>query len=205
MWLAVDPQGNFWIYDELWLGDMDLAGIALAIHAQEGGVDPDVRLIDPHMDKDNAMAGGFNVRKELMRHGVFCQRAIIDITLGMSRIKHALKPEYNQLSKTMQPKLRIMEHCSQTIYEFQHYLWDEYKRNKEEYEQKNTVKKKDDHFMDCLRYIMNHDPQYRLITDEDEEELGYSGTYTKYPSKQPERGSYRALVEGPASGHGGQF
>ena len=205
MWFAVDPQGNYWIYDELWLGDMDLAGVAMAIHAQEGENPARIRIIDPHNDKDNALAGGFNVRKELMRHGIFCQRGNIDITLGMSRIKHALKPEYNQLSKTMQPKLRIMANCVQTIYEFQHYLWDEYKHNKEQYEQKNTVKKKDDHFMDCLRYILNHEPRYIVDSDEDEDSLEYVGTYTKYPSKQPEKGSYKSLTENMNPRKGGQF
>jgi len=205
MWFAVDPQGNYWIYDELWLGDMDLAGVCLAIHAQEGTSPARIRIIDPHNDKDNALAGGFNVRKELMRHGIFTERGNIDIKLGMSRIKHALKPEYNQLSKTMQPRLRVMSNCTQTIYEFQHYLWGEYKHNKEQYEEKNTVRKKDDHFMDCLRYIMNHEPRYIIDTEEEDEGLEYSGKYTKYPTKTESGGSYRSLVEEPGSGHGGQF
>jgi len=202
MWLAVDPQGNFWIYDELWLGDMDLAGIALAIHSQEGELQPKVRIIDPHNDKDNAIAGGFNVRKELMRHGIFCQRGNVDLALGMSRIRHALKPAYNQLSKTMQPQLRICSNCTQTIYEFQHYLWGEHKRNKEEYQEKNTVNKKDDHFMDCLRYIMNHEPRFMMEEDDSDDELGYEGKFTKYLTKQPARGSYHSLVE---PGQGGSF
>jgi len=196
MWFAVDPQENHWIYDELWLGGMDLVSIANAIHAQEGGLVPCVRLIDPHNDKDNAMAGGFNVRKEFMRHGIFCERANSDTQLGKSRVRKALKPMYNHLSKTVQPQLRVFQSCKQTIYEFQHYLWDEHRRNKEEQGIKDQVKKKDDHFMDCLRYIYNFEPRFMSNAEEEEEEITYSGTYTKYPESTTRKsGSYHNLTE----------
>jgi len=207
LWLAVDPKGNKWIYDELWLGDMDLVSIAHAIQAQEGGLTPKVRLIDPHNDKDNAMAGGFNVRKEFMRHGIFCERANSDPQLGKSRIKKDLMPIYNNLSKSVQPTLRVFRSCKQTIYEFQHYLWDEYRRNKEEYGQKDTVRKKDDHFMDCLRYIYNFEPRYLVDEDDEGDNISYEGTYTKYPKVNSTlRGSYHNLVEeNLGTGQGGHF
>jgi len=195
MWFAVDTKGNHWIYDELWLGNMDLSSMAHAIHAQEGGQKPRIRLIDPHNDKDNAIAGGFNVRKELMKHGIFCERANSDTQLGKSRIRKALKPMYNNLSKSVQPTLRVFRNCKQTIYEFQHYLWDEHRRNKEEYGPKDQVRKKDDHFMDCLRYIYNTDPRHFIDEDDDEDEVEYTGVYTKYPKKTAAKGSYYSKVE----------
>ena len=203
MWLAVDTKGNHWIYDELWLEGMDLKTIAHAILAQEGLDKPRIRLIDPHNDKDNLIAGGFNVRKELMKHGVFCQRANSDTQLGKSRIRKALMPMYNPLSKTVQPQLKIFRSCTQTIYEFQHYLWDNYKRNVEDYGLKDQVKKKDDHFMDCLRYIYNFNPQFYSNEHEEEEEVQYTGKYVKYPTRAPKRGSYRSLVD--ETGKGGHF
>ena len=36
LWLAADPKGNLYVYDELSLKDMDIEAMALAIHAQEG-------------------------------------------------------------------------------------------------------------------------------------------------------------------------
>jgi len=201
MWFAVDPKGNHWIYDELWLEGADLKTIALGILSQEGRDPPRIRLIDPHNDKDNLIAGGFNVRKELMKHGVFCTRANSDTQLGKSRIRKALKPMYNLLSKTLQPQLRVFRSCTQTIYEFQHYLWDNYKHNPEQYGLKDQVRKKDDHFMDCLRYIYNFGPEFFTEKDEDEDEVEYTGKYTKYPTKTPKRGSYHSLTEQ----QGGQF
>jgi len=200
LWLAVDPHGNHFIYDELWLGDMDIEQISHAIHAQEGDLKPQVRMIDPHNDKDNVAAGGFNIRKELMKYGVFCQRANSDPQLGKSRIRQALKPQYSQVLKSEAPQLRIGRNCTQTIYEFQHYVWDEYKRNKEEYDQKEKVKKKNDHFMDCLRYIYNFGPRFIAQEDALDEEIKFTGTYTKYPSRPVSPGSYHSLVENPKAG-----
>jgi hypothetical protein len=203
MWLAVDPKGNKYIYDELWLANMDLRAISYAIQAQEGEDKPRVRLIDPHNDKDNLIQGGFNVRKELMKYGIFCERANSDTQLGKSRIRKDLMVTYNNFTKQVQPTLRVLRRCTQTIYEFQHYLWDDYKRNKEEHGIKDQVRKKDDHFMDCLRYIYNFDPRFFTIEDDEEEEIEYTGKYVKYPKAAPKRGSYHSLVEGPV--RGGQF
>jgi phage terminase large subunit-like protein len=202
LWMAVDHDDNHWVYDELWLADMDIEQIAHAIHVQEGDLKPRIRLIDPHNDKDNAVSGGFNIRKELMKHGVYCERANSDPMLGKSRIRQALKSKYVSIYKTEVPQLRISRNCKQTIYEFQHYIWKDYRRNKEEFGLKEEVHKKNDHFMDCLRYIYNHTPRY--IPPEDEEDtadIKYEGTYAKYPVRQPASASYHSLVEPKA----GQF
>lgn len=181
IWVAVDEQENHWVYDELWLGDMDVTQISFAILAQEAELTPQVRLIDPHADKDNEFAGGFNFRKELMKNGVYCQRGNSDPLLGKSRIRQALMPKYSHIHKRLVPQMRIFSSCRQTIYEFQHYMWDEYRRNKDDYDLKEAVKKKNDHFMDALRYIYNYGPRY-IKRDEDyqsEEKVEYKGEYAK--------------------------
>jgi hypothetical protein len=93
--------------------------------------------------------------------------------------------------------LHVSNYCRNTIYEFQHYIWDDYRRHKDDYDLKEQVKKKNDHFMDCLRYIYNHDPRYiEKETEEDAVSVKYEGTYTKYPSKETSgRGSYRDLID----------
>lgn len=200
LWLAVDDKENHWIYDELWLKDMDIKSMAAAIISQEGDLKADIKLIDPHADKDNIAAGGFNMRKELMKYGVFCQRGNSDPLLGKSRIRQALTPRFSAVRNKYIPQLHVSRYCTHTIYEFQHYIWDEHRRNKEEFNAKEQPKKKNDHFMDCLRYIYNSAPRYILREDEDDEEVTYVGEYTKYPVKKP-TSSYHKLVEGRA----GQF
>ena len=195
LWLAVDPKGNKYIYDELSMADMDIEMMAQAIHAQEGTNIPNVRLIDPHMDKDNAIAGGFNVRKELMKHGIFTERANSDPMLGKARIRQALKPQWSPLLKCDVPTLFVSRYCRHTIYEFQHYIWDDYRRNKDEHDPKETVKKKNDDMMDCLRYIFNYDPRYIVAEQDGEYEIQYEGAYTKYPTKKVKSGGYYDLVQ----------
>lgn len=200
LWLAVDPKDNHYVYDELWLENLDIEQVAHAIHAQEGSLSPRFRFIDPHMDKDNELAGGFNIRKELMKHGVFTIRASSDPFLGKSRIKAALKPKYNHMVKTEMPQLKVSRNCQHTIYEFEHYLWADRKRDKDERDPLERTLKKNDHFMDCLRYIYNFGPRY-IIEEEDEEEITYEGTYTKYPTKSVGRSTaYHKLVEGGTDG-----
>jgi hypothetical protein len=67
----------------------------------------------------------------------------------------------------------------------------------EEHDPKNKAKKKNDHFIDCLRYILNAQPRYFRLEDNDEEEIVYEGTYTKYPTRKTSRpsSSYYNLVE----------
>jgi len=195
LWLAVDPQGNHWIYDELWLKNMDLEQVAHCIHAQEGDNIPRFRFIDPAMDKDNALFDNSNVRTELTKHGIYCQRANNDKNLGKSRIEHALKPKYVHTYNTEIPQLRVSRSCPQTIYEFGHFIWGERKHDSGMTE-KNEAKKANDHFMDCLRYIYNADPHY-VSPEEETDEIVYEGEYVKYPV-QREVSPYHKLVEGPA-------
>lgn len=194
LWLAVDPQGNHWVYDELWLQDMDLEQVAHAIHAQEGDLKVTRRFIDPAMDKDNLLAGGYNVRKELMKYGIFTERANNDPDLGKSRIRAALKPKYVPIYGAEVPQLRVSRFCERTLYEFQHYIYSERKHNQEQFDLRETARKKDDHMMDCLRYIYNAGPVY-VAQDEEEEELQYAGEFAKYPVKGAPKGSYHNLTE----------
>ncbi len=197
LWLAVDENDQMYLYDELWLADMTAKEIAQAIRAQEADMPARFRYIDPAMDKDNELAGGFNVRKDLMKNGIPCRRANNDFDYGISSIRQSLRPNYLPLLNIHIPKLRISRHCKHTIYEFQHYLWDEYTMRPEDHTEKQKAKKLNDHFIDCLRYILNARPRYFKL-DEEAVEVHYTGTYTKYPTKKLVSGrssSYFDLVE----------
>ena len=196
LWLAVDEQDNIWVYDELRCEGMSLAEVAMSIKAQEGELPADIRFIDPAMDKDDELAGGFNVRKELTRNGIYCRRANNDTNLGFSFIRSALKPQFSSTYGKNLPRLRVSRDCRNLIFEFQHYIWDEYTMRPEDHDPKQKPKKKDDHYLDCLRYIMNARPAFRRV--EPEEEIKYTGTYVKYPTTRPTEGrgsTYSSLVD----------
>lgn len=198
IWVAVDKNDNHWIYDELWLEDADIEQLAHAIHAQEGELTPHIRFIDPAMDKENQLMWAFNPRKELMKHGIFCQRANTDPHLGKSHIRKALRPQYSTILKSEIPQLRISRWCQKTVYEFQHYVWGEFAHGRDEKERKDRPKKMNDHFMDNLRYIYNYGPRYMPSAPTDDDEIKYEGAYAKYPTKQTvsTRSSYHSLIEG---------
>lgn len=198
LWLAVDQNDFFYIYDELSLKDMDIESMANAIKVQEGSFPAHQRFIDPAMDKDNELFGGMNVRKEFMRHGIFLQRANNDFPLGLSRVKKALRPEFIPMFKKKIPRLMISRWCDNTLFEFDHYQWDNFRRPKEEVGEKQKVKKVHDDFMDCLRYIMNADPHwYDIEKDDSDDEIKYTGEYTSRPTQQvvQRSSSYQKLIE----------
>lgn len=203
LWMAVTEQDDLYIYDELWLENMSVPQMAMAIKAQEAGQDPHMRLIDPAMDKtDVTVVGGFNVRKELMKYGIYCSRANNDFDLGISKIRQALQPKYSHLLGKNIPQLRISRNCKHTIYELQHYLWDEYTMRPEEHDPKQKAKKKNDHFIADLRYILNANPRFRRL-EEEEEGVEWAGEFVKYPTKKVSHypahsggKSYRDLIEG---------
>jgi len=180
LWVAVDESDQMYVIDELWLPEMTVREIASAVNSQEVNHPSKVKFIDPAMDKDNELAGGFNVRKELMKYGVACTRANNDFDYGISKIREALRPRYLALLNSSIPRLRVSRDCKHLIYEFQHYIWDEYTMRPEDHTEKQKVKKKDDHFVDCLRYILNANPRY--MRNEEEGEVEWAGEFTKYPT-----------------------
>ena len=182
LWLSVDEQDQLYVVDELWLPEMTAGEIANAIKSQEVNHPSRFKYIDPAMDKDNELAGGFNIRRELMKYGVACSRANNDFDYGVGKIREALRPRFIPLFNTSIPRLRIAAHCKHLIYEFQHYIWDEYTMRPEDHDPKQKVKKKDDHFVDCLRYILNANPRFWRAEDEGDSEVQFVGEYTKYPT-----------------------
>jgi len=195
LWMAIDEKDRLVVYDELEFSG-SLADLASAIRAQEGNLPAHRRLIDPAMDKEDKLAGGFNCRKELMKHKIWCQRANNDFELGISKVREVLAPEQNQLSGRFEPRLKISSLCPNLLNEFTHYIWGEYRMRPEEHEPKQKPMKKNDHFIDCLRYIMNSNPKYHRLEDKEEDsEIHYAGTYAKYPVKTNTGSSYHDLVE----------
>lgn len=195
LWLAVDEFDNYVVYDELYLADMDIKEMASAIKAQEGPYPAQIRYIDPAMDKDNAIAGGFNVRKELMKYGIYTIRANNDWDYGKDCMDQALTPKWNSFTGEETPRLRIDSGCKRLIHEITHYVWDSKMVIGIENQKQRPIKK-NDHMVDCLRYLLAAGP--RQIFEEPDEDDGpsYKGDYSKYPVKRPSSPSkYDSLID----------
>jgi phage terminase large subunit-like protein len=198
LWLAVDELDNYWIYDEMFIDGLDIKEIAHAIKAQEGKYPADVRYIDPAMDKENPIFGThFNIRKELMRHGIYTIRANNEWEYGKDCVDRAIQPKWVPMLGEDSPRLHVGSNCTRLIHEFTHYVW-EFKKRTEEQASRQKPIKRDDHMMDCLRYILAANPTYMTREEDDSLEDGptFKGEYTKYPVKNSEgKTAYHELVD----------
>ena len=194
LWLAVDEKDRLYIYDELKFTGT-LKDLAYSIKAQEGNLPADRRFIDPSADKsDSLLTQSVNIRQELTKYGVYCERANNDVPLGLSRIKEVLKADKIMLTGKLESRMQISRMCPNLIREMQHYIWDEYKMRPEEHDSKQKPMKKDDHFIDCLRYILIANPTFINRDEEEETTIRYTGTYVKNPVRVQSSG-YRELIE----------
>ena len=194
LWLAIDEKDSLYVYDELKFSG-SVKDLAFMIKAQEGSLVANRRFIDPSADKtESKLTYSVNIRTELTKYGIHCERANNDVDLGLSKIRDALKLEHIHIINKLDSRMKISRFCPNLINEMLHYVWDEYKMRPEEHDSKQKPMKKDDHFIDCLRYIMNSEPRYHKL-DEDESTIRYSGTYIKNQVTVP-TGGYRSLIEG---------
>ena len=203
LWLAVDEKDQMYVYDELSFSG-SLADLASAIRAQEGDLVAHRRVIDPAADKQgNALLfGDMNVRQELMKHKIWCERANNDVELGLSKIHEALIPEVQNLTGKFDSRLKFSSLCRETIHQFLHYIWDEFKMRPEEHDAKEKPMKKNDDFVDCLRYILATNPVYHNQADNEEEEVKYVGQYAKFASAPTSStASYRDMIEKERHGY----
>ena len=140
LWIAIDGQGNFYIFDEYYQSNQRIefhAGIIKAKSKKE----PIITWGDPSAEQ--AML-------DYAQYGVIIAPAIKFFTdgndwvlSGINKVRDALKIN-PQLGK---PKLFIFNNCSNTIKEFEFYRWAE--NTKQEVPLKET-----DHCMDALRYFV---------------------------------------------------
>lgn len=112
---------------------------------------PDVITRHPDEDQENV----HTVRMEFMRCGIQTILCTKDNNIGINAVKERLKvvKTRNGDIKRM-PTLYVFNDLKGVIWEFSRYSWDSYATAKmeEKNELVNKVKKKDDHFMDIIKY-----------------------------------------------------
>ncbi|MCB1195009.1 terminase family protein [bacterium] len=146
---ACSNDGDIYVYDELFMEGL-ISEIAAAIKEKQAGVDVFSAVIDPASKQPNPVSG-VSVRDEFARCGVFAKDAKKDVGVGINRVREYLKcdPVYNK------PRLFVFDTCRQLRYEFMHYIWDDSSDTT-----RQMPRKKNDHLLDCLRYIIMEEPSY---------------------------------------------
>jgi phage terminase large subunit-like protein len=112
---------------------------------------PDVINKHPDEDQENA----HTIRQEFYRNGIETILCTKDNSIGLGEVKKRLKvvKTVDGTIKRM-PLLYVFNTCKGTLWEFGRYSWDSYQSSKieEKNEMLNRPKKKNDHFMDIIKY-----------------------------------------------------
>lgn len=156
LWLGVDEKGTKYVVNELFQRCL-IDELAEFIKIKRGGKEPVQTIIDPSaIIKDPV--NNTSIKDRLLQCGIYTESGSKDLAGGIQRVSKAIKliPD-NDGNK--RPELYIFNRCKRTIWEFQHYMWDEWK-HPEQRTAKNRPKDKDDHMMENLRRILLKEPDY---------------------------------------------
>jgi len=159
LYWAVSPDDDHYIYDELYLPDMQVSEMARYMLAKENRIKVETRFIDPAAKAVNSAAGGFNFINEFVEHDIYTTIADNRLTEGIQALRELLKPKFSVILKKAVPKLRVFNTCKQFAKEIEHYRWPEYKPEGNQNIKEKPVKK-DVHLPDCARYIAISKPEY---------------------------------------------
>jgi len=129
---------------------------------------PDVIFKHPDEYQDNA----HTIRGEFSRNGINTILCTKDNAVGMGAVKERLKCVKNREGDVKKPpSLYVFKTCTGVLWEFSRYSWDSYSSAKsaEKNEILNRPLKKDDHFMDIIKYEvlkMKNDTESSIHTEE---------------------------------------
>lgn len=144
LFFATDPKGRVFVYDELF-EDNHIDPVCKKILARTQGRNVIDQEIDPFALIPHPVTGE-SVQDELAKYGLFPVPSTKDLTTGIIKTDQRLAERDPQ----GQPTIYFAPHLTQTLYEFQHYVYDS---------EKNEPKDKDNHMMENLyRAILNGCP-----------------------------------------------
>ena len=146
VFVAIDREDNWYIYDEIYLPDLPVDKMARVLH-QKMGDNYFSRIIG---DSAGAMEIASLRSKELGDYRVF----VTPSKKGKDSIRNGIREVKTKLyvrEHTGKPKLFVGRNCTATIKEFQ-----SYKRLRDAWgEVSETPEDKNNHLMDALRYLVH--------------------------------------------------
>lgn len=120
------------------------------------------RLIDPNFGRKPILATGRSVIEELSRLGLHFKEANDNVEAGQLKVKQYLHYDKSKpLDITNSPKLFFRPKCSKTIHSMRNLQYEEWVgKTKGEKDPKESVKSKDTHGADCIRYLCMFNPSH---------------------------------------------
>lgn len=171
LWVALDPDGNYFIIDEHYE-----TGKTVDYHA---GV-VNANRYSQRVEQSYGDPSGAQWITEFAQRGVYITAATREsstsaaswVRLGIERIRTYLRPipghfvsglpESYKADKRGMPKMFVFEHCTNTIRELEQYRWKERQVTQaQDLNEPDVPEKANDHAMDALRYIMTSYVQFK--------------------------------------------
>ncbi len=158
-WVQCDPSDDLWVIHEGEVdGDCtDVRKYVEDIEEQMGLYVVD-RIMDPNMGRSpSGQVRGITWQDEFASAGLH-MRLADDGDVGRSRINEYLKPD----SRTLKPRIVWNPRCHKSIFQMKRYVWDNFKRQ-DERGLKQKARELNDDFPTLLKYVLNTDPNFRLL------------------------------------------
>lgn len=160
MWLAVDRKGTKYVVDELWHkanGDEELANRIKRKASQYRIIrriaDPSAFIEDQHTQSSLA--------KRLSKYGLSYLEATKARAMSDRRIGSALTYTENNGFMVKAPELYIFDTCERTLFEFEHYRWDEWAgKSADKHDSREKPLDKDDHMIENLGRGLFQEPTF---------------------------------------------
>lgn len=169
MWLAIDPKGRKYIVDEIFEKFTGVDDMAYKIKQRGSQYRIVQRRADPSAwTPDNTDRSGVTLASKLADRGLSYLQASKQRTTGTQLIIDALFYQANevngQLNFISEPMLYVFESCPRTIWEFEHWQYNEYSgKAADRKDQSEKPQDKDDHMMENLGRGLIHEMPFRVI------------------------------------------
>jgi phage terminase large subunit-like protein len=160
MWVAVDRKGTKYVIDELFIKVQGEAELAMKITSKATQYRIVKRMADPWIfTASQHEADGRSLADKLSDAGLTYIPATKERAMSDRRIQNALN--YVEINGFMQkaPEVYIFDTCPRTIFEFEHYRWQEYTgKSADQHDPKGKPVDKDDHMIENLGRALYNEP-----------------------------------------------
>lgn len=180
MWVATDRNGTKYVVDELFIKVNSDEELAERIKAKASQYRVVRRLADPSLFITNQHdRDGKSLADRLADQGLHYVEATKSRAQADRRIQEGLNYTQNNGFMIKAPEFYVFETCQRTIWEMEHYRWDEWTgRSADKKNRKERPIDKDDHMIENLGRALIQEPQFQPIVTR--ENVNYEQNYDPY-------------------------
>ena len=161
LWVAVDRKGTKYVVDELW-SDAPTDELVARIKSIDAKYRVVRRVLDPLGFIEDKRTNLSFAKLLSATYGLVYEPASKRRMDGIGMIKDALSYQLKGSDMIKPPGIYYFNSCPRTIWETQHWQWQEYSgKSQERHGKSGTPQDKDDHFMEALGRVFLDNAQFK--------------------------------------------